>query len=445
MKIKHIFLYFKNYYHRKPKVSVILTLLVLFFLFNPFFSIIRADRNLEVNYPTFGDKTLGPGMPNIPEYVQYVFVFAVGISGLILLGVLISGGILWFTSAGNPNQTGEARKKIFAAIFGIIILFGGWLILNTINPEVANLAFPGLKPPPFAQLEPGIYVCNYNVINKLNLSASISDYLGTNDTKKEKAKKDLTGLMKKDDSGLYCYLINSSGDLEFSLKNGNYTIFALPRVEEKIVNQQKVINKFYDFGVIGYEGKDTRGQCKLFYNLVGPKIYDETAINGAHFPAPPAFTFDIQSVILFQKPAKEIPSDAKGVGIYDCLDYGQSPVNCPLVTIIKNTQFPHFKFFKPDREDLERVWTSGDIKSADTPPFPLSIYAYSLSIDPIGSLFAVLFTQDRFEGDCVIRNVSDKDLPEGTKLAGEYMSGVQLTKLNSMMIIKGSVVGSIKK
>lgn len=57
--------------------------------------------------------------------LPYVFVLA----GLFLLGFLIFGGVGLMLSAGNPEGVKSAQGKVTSAIFGFIIIFCAyWLI-----------------------------------------------------------------------------------------------------------------------------------------------------------------------------------------------------------------------------------------------------------------------------------------------------------------------------
>jgi hypothetical protein len=62
----------------------------------------------------------------------------------LLIVVLLAGGIIWLTGAGNPSRIEQGKKLIFAGIIGILIAFVAWLIIDTIiktlaNPDVALL------------------------------------------------------------------------------------------------------------------------------------------------------------------------------------------------------------------------------------------------------------------------------------------------------------------
>lgn len=68
--------------------------------------------------------------------VNDIFKWAIDIGGGAALGVLIFGGVMYISSAGNSSRQGDAKEWIKAAIYGLILLAVGYLILNTINPAI---------------------------------------------------------------------------------------------------------------------------------------------------------------------------------------------------------------------------------------------------------------------------------------------------------------------
>ena len=73
--------------------------------------------------------------PQIANFYQW----ALGIGGLVALGIIVFGGILYTVSAGNASKQDDAKQWITGALIGLLLLFGSYLILNTINPELTKL------------------------------------------------------------------------------------------------------------------------------------------------------------------------------------------------------------------------------------------------------------------------------------------------------------------
>lgn len=85
-------------------------------------------------------------------FIKYLYEWGITIGGLSVFIVLILAGFQYLTSGGNPTAIKEAIDKMRSAAFGLLLLLGSWLILNTINPELTTLHSPdfnlsGLKVP----------------------------------------------------------------------------------------------------------------------------------------------------------------------------------------------------------------------------------------------------------------------------------------------------------
>jgi len=70
-----------------------------------------------------------------PE-MNNMFSWAIGIGGSLALGIIIYGGVLWIYSAGNPSIQKESKEWIQAAIYGLALLLGAYMIVNIINPAI---------------------------------------------------------------------------------------------------------------------------------------------------------------------------------------------------------------------------------------------------------------------------------------------------------------------
>ncbi|TSC59729.1 MAG: hypothetical protein LiPW15_749 [Parcubacteria group bacterium LiPW_15] len=63
---------------------------------------------------------------------------------LIFLSLLYAG-IKWTASQGNPGVISDAKDQITQALWGLVLLGGAFVILNTINPELTILQIPKLS------------------------------------------------------------------------------------------------------------------------------------------------------------------------------------------------------------------------------------------------------------------------------------------------------------
>lgn len=71
--------------------------------------------------------------------VARIYQFGLGIAGLAALASIVYGAFKYVLSAGNIVEQKDARDQITQAILGLVLLFGSYLILKTINPQLVRL------------------------------------------------------------------------------------------------------------------------------------------------------------------------------------------------------------------------------------------------------------------------------------------------------------------
>ncbi len=82
--------------------------------------------------PGFGSPT------DFPSYVIAIYKFGLWTIGISALLMILLGGFMYLTSAGNASQTGKAKGVITDAIIGLVLALTSWLLLYTINPDLVN-------------------------------------------------------------------------------------------------------------------------------------------------------------------------------------------------------------------------------------------------------------------------------------------------------------------
>lgn len=73
-------------------------------------------------------------------YFQYIFNFALGGSGIVAITMIAIQAVKYIAGAGNPGKQKEATGRIQEILLGVALIFGAWLILWTINPDLVNFA-----------------------------------------------------------------------------------------------------------------------------------------------------------------------------------------------------------------------------------------------------------------------------------------------------------------
>ncbi|MCD4705795.1 hypothetical protein K8R61_01815 [bacterium] len=58
--------------------------------------------------------------------------------GIIFFILMVYGGFMWMTAAGNQDKVGTAKKIIANAILGLIIVFSAYIITYIITNELSS-------------------------------------------------------------------------------------------------------------------------------------------------------------------------------------------------------------------------------------------------------------------------------------------------------------------
>jgi len=154
----------------------------------------KCCRRLEVRWPDSPAGTSISGCTTVTGMVKYFYEWGIALGGLATFFALVMGGFQYLTSMGEPAKITEAKNRISSAIFGLVLLLGSWLILNTINPELtkfkAKLELTTIPPPAetlgTTELTPCEFAYGYKQINwegkekKIDIS---SDPIGFQDLK----------------------------------------------------------------------------------------------------------------------------------------------------------------------------------------------------------------------------------------------------------------------
>lgn len=121
-------------------------------IFFVFLILSSSAQALEIKYPTLPGNIALSETPKLNEFVRYIYVFSIIVSGLIAFGVAIFGGLLYLLSQGNPVRKALAREWIGAGFLGVFILLLSYIILVTINPQLVGLKeieFKSSNVPPY--------------------------------------------------------------------------------------------------------------------------------------------------------------------------------------------------------------------------------------------------------------------------------------------------------
>ena len=79
------------------------------------------------------------------DYLQKIIDITIGVAAIVSVIMLIIGGVEYIMSSVSEVAKKDAKDRITNAILGILIALSGYLILNTINPDLLKLGLPKIK------------------------------------------------------------------------------------------------------------------------------------------------------------------------------------------------------------------------------------------------------------------------------------------------------------
>ena len=75
----------------------------------------------------------------IALYIGGIYQFAIFAGAIVAVALIMAGGFIWLTSAGNPTAIGKAKEYIVSALVGLVLILFAFAILNTISPYLVQL------------------------------------------------------------------------------------------------------------------------------------------------------------------------------------------------------------------------------------------------------------------------------------------------------------------
>ncbi len=255
-------------------------LLVPLFVFSTFTFVFAQGRPLEITYPElFGTSAPQTVNVNIAQYFRYVYYTILAISGLLALGALFYAGFRYLTSVGSPAALQDAKDQIFAALFGMLILFGSWLVLYTINPQLVALQQPILRPSP-TTLAAGIWLCKEETNSAFQTAWQRMEEFraqeeelkrAANEQEKERITnrlKELIEIIKEqmEEINKKCYLAGGSGGIRGDFaRSGNYVThaYSVPKV---VVDAQTGNRVFTIYSGVVFEKPNFEGKAKILWD-----------------------------------------------------------------------------------------------------------------------------------------------------------------------------------
>ena len=128
-------------FKKNKKISKILAATALFAVLFIFFTpvLAEADSHLGNIIPCEGDDC---GVCDIFRLISNIVKFAAFTIAAPLAGIIMAyGGFKLITAGGNESERSKGTNAIWAAVWGILITFGAYVIVNSIIGGLAGESF----------------------------------------------------------------------------------------------------------------------------------------------------------------------------------------------------------------------------------------------------------------------------------------------------------------
>ena len=89
----------------------------------------------------------GAAGPGLTDYLNWLFRFMLAAAAFLAVVQIVVAGIQMMVGGASESQITNAKGRIQDAIYGLLLALASWLILYTINPNLAqmNLTIPEVK------------------------------------------------------------------------------------------------------------------------------------------------------------------------------------------------------------------------------------------------------------------------------------------------------------
>ncbi|MBI5037807.1 MAG: hypothetical protein HZC01_03860 [Candidatus Kerfeldbacteria bacterium] len=69
-----------------------------------------------------------------------VIQWALGVLGLVAVIMVLIGGVMWMTSAGNEEKVRKAKEILRAAVIGLVVILLSWALVSFVINQTQEVA-----------------------------------------------------------------------------------------------------------------------------------------------------------------------------------------------------------------------------------------------------------------------------------------------------------------
>jgi hypothetical protein len=126
----------------KKKILVGLMCLALLTMALPYVANAQEDVGLREGLETVEDElvdSLAAGETDPRAVAAKIINIALGFLGIVAVILVLYGGFMWMTAAGNEERVTKAKQILTAALIGLIIIIMAWALTRFVMDQLMNV------------------------------------------------------------------------------------------------------------------------------------------------------------------------------------------------------------------------------------------------------------------------------------------------------------------
>ncbi|HNW09123.1 MAG TPA: pilin [bacterium] len=121
----------------KLRGAIALAVIIFTLLILPQISLASAVSDAtDLMQDTFSD-SLGTSK-DLPEVIGDIVKVLLGFLGILAVLLILYGGFIWMTAAGDDGKVDKAKKIIYAAVIGLVIIFSAYAIASFVFEQISE-------------------------------------------------------------------------------------------------------------------------------------------------------------------------------------------------------------------------------------------------------------------------------------------------------------------
>ena len=101
-------------------------------------STVLAQSNINLGLTSDVEGALGLGTQDVRVTIARIINVMMGLLGIIAVVIVLYGGFLWMTAAGNEERIDKAKKMIIAGVIGLAIILSAYAIARFVVDSLVN-------------------------------------------------------------------------------------------------------------------------------------------------------------------------------------------------------------------------------------------------------------------------------------------------------------------